>query len=116
MRWFGQRYRAPVYRDVERMTTPVGVACGHCDELFVEGDDGFAMPFLTGDGTALPAHASFHRECHLRQVLGSVAHIQKLCSCYVPGADEGDPVGMTKREAARAAVREYERLERVPLT
>jgi hypothetical protein len=112
MRWFGQPYRAPVYRDVERMVTPVGATCLHCGEVFVAGDDGFELPYLSPDGPL----AYFHRDCHLRTVLGSVAHIQKLCSCFVPGASDGDPEGMTKREAARAAVLEYERLERVPLT
>jgi hypothetical protein len=38
-------------------------------------------------------------------VIGSVAHFQRRCSCYVLGASCGDPEGMTKREAARAALK-----------
>ena len=45
-----------------------------------------------------------HRECMARSLLGSVAHAQRRCSCFIPGSTEGDPDGMTKREAARAAV------------
>jgi hypothetical protein len=98
-----------VYHSIERMATPIGASCTHCDEVFVEGDDGFEVPWLGGA-------AYMHRECHLRQVLGSVSHIWKRCSCYVPGATCGDPEGMTLREAAHAAVVEYERLERIALT
>lgn len=47
--------------------------------------------------------AAMHTECAYRAVAGSVAHLEKRCSCYVPGSEEGDPPGMTKREAASAA-------------
>jgi hypothetical protein len=50
-----------------------------------------------------------HQECAMRTVVGSVAHIEKRCSCYVPGSEEGDPPGMTLREAARAAVAAHSR-------
>lgn len=46
-----------------------------------------------------------HAECSLRGVIGSLAHIERRCSCY--GGSEDDPPGMTKREAAQAAVRAY---------
>jgi hypothetical protein len=52
-----------------------------------------------------------HRVCALRQVIGSVAHLERRCSCYVPGADEGDPEGLTRREAAGAAVTAWMRQE-----
>jgi hypothetical protein len=45
-----------------------------------------------------------HRECEMRAVLGSVAHLERRCGCFVPGSTENDPPGMTRREAARAAV------------
>ena len=45
-----------------------------------------------------------HRECELRLVLGSVAHIEHRCGCYVEGSEESDPPHMTRRQAARAAV------------
>jgi len=61
--------------------------CGWCAEPIE--DDG------TGDG--------LHRECLIRMVLGSVAHLQKRCHCYVPGSEENDDPSLTLREAARAA-------------
>lgn len=48
-----------------------------------------------------------HRDCLLRQVVGSVAHQQGRCSCY--GGDEGDDPALTRREAAAAAVAYFER-------
>lgn len=44
-----------------------------------------------------------HRECALRSVSGSVAHINQECSCYLGSEGHGDPPGMTRRQAARAA-------------
>jgi hypothetical protein len=63
--------------------------CLHCDE-----------PVLAGEECQQP---DMHQECAVRAILGSVAHIEKRCGCYVPGSIEGDPPQMTMREAARAA-------------
>lgn len=49
--------------------------------------------------------AVFHVECGLRMIFGSVGHQLHKCGCY--GGDEDDPEGMTRREAAAAAVRLY---------
>ncbi len=48
-----------------------------------------------------------HYECAARMAVGSLAHVQCRCSCYVPGADEHDPPGMTRRQAAKAALDAY---------
>lgn len=48
-----------------------------------------------------------HRVCALRQVIGSVAHVDGVCGCYVVGAREGDPEGLTRRAAAEAAVQAW---------
>jgi len=45
----------------------------------------------------------FHRECEFRLIAGSVAHLLRRCSCYVPGSEESDPPDMSLRQAARAA-------------
>ncbi len=47
--------------------------------------------------------AVLHRECAARSAIGSVGHIERRCSCY--GGDVDDPPGMSKREAAAAALR-----------
>lgn len=51
-----------------------------------------------------PMEQPHHRECALRCVIGSVAHLKGECSCVDTRSEEGDPPDMTKREAARAAV------------
>ena len=71
--------------------------CPHCDEE-ITGDD---FDFSTAN------KIRFHLNCFLRGIIGSVAHIEKRCSCFVPGSDEADPPGMTKRQAAEAAVKLY---------
>lgn len=80
---------------------PVGERCLHCGEPIAAADTGFITPYIDRSGGC--AARAFHRECMLRNVLGSVGHQRKKCSCY--GGTEEDPPGMTKREAARAAVR-----------
>ncbi len=46
-----------------------------------------------------------HDECLVRQVMGSVGHQRGLCQCH--GGDFDDPPGMTKHEAALAALEEF---------
>lgn len=74
---------------------PVGERCLHCREPIAVGDCGFVQPYVSRS-------LAFHRECMLRNLLGSVGHQRKRCSCY--GGTEEDPPGMTKRQAALAAV------------
>ena len=49
-----------------------------------------------------------HRECFFRLVIGSVCHVRRECSCY-GGAHDGDPEGVTPREAAMLATLEWYR-------
>lgn len=48
-----------------------------------------------------------HRECVLRSVLGPEAHHRRACHCF--GGTEHDPVGASKRDAARLSIIEYMR-------
>jgi len=54
-----------------------------------------------------------HMECGLRMALGSVAHVRRRCGCYVPGSTEEDPPGMTRRQAAKAAVEAMREMDRL---
>ncbi len=63
-------------------------------------------PTLFGPGGAAGCTSNLHRECFFRILGGSVAHQLKRCACY-GGEDAGDPPGMTLREGARAALREF---------
>ena len=58
-------------------------------------------PILPGEQA--PVNAPMHVECGVRSVAGSVAHIEGRCGCYVPGSTEGDPPGISAREAAKLA-------------
>ena len=69
--------------------------CPHCEEPILKGE---AIMPMGGPKDEVV----FHHECGFRLVAGSVGHIQKRCSCY--GGTEGDPTGLTKREAALAAL------------
>jgi len=67
--------------------------CVYCGELVLDGErDSWLL------------NATAHLECSARAILGSVAHQEGRCSCFVEGSAEEDPPGMTKREAARAAL------------
>jgi hypothetical protein len=58
-------------------------------------------PILPGERSIIPGMQLLHRECECRMVFGSVGHQKGRCTCH--GGTEGDPLGLTKREAARAA-------------
>lgn len=87
--------------DCTMTATPVGWKCLRCEEPIAADDDGLIMPYAHAGpgGGRLVAQ---HRECFMREVLGSVGHQDKKCSCY--GGTEEDPPGLTRREAAWAAV------------
>lgn len=93
MSWFGEPWpsaaeRAPVCEDSnQRVTTPVGQACGFCAETVADGDRGTF--FLTGE----PCHA----ECSLREVLGGAGHL--AAEPHAAGACDFDG-GLTRRRSA----------------
>lgn len=92
----------------QRIPTPVGSECCWCRESIAEADMGMAMPTAFFEGQEPPAEALafYHKNCFLRTIFGSVGHQRKQCSCF--GGTLEDPQGLSLREAADAAVREYE--------
>lgn len=80
--------------------TPIGALCMHCDEPIAPGDSGVVVPHI--DASRQTSLMVRHRECFLRDALGSVGHQLGRCTCF--GGTEEDPPGLTRREAARAAV------------
>jgi hypothetical protein len=105
MNWFGESWGAPCCKELLFAPTPVGEPCAWCEEVFEEGDSGLLIPSVGEDLKA--TLSSYHRECFLRSIVGSVGHIKGECPCC--GGESGDPPGMTMREAAKAAVEEWER-------
>lgn len=104
MRYFGKPWNSFI-SSLEGGPTPIGKPCNWCKESIQEGELGLLIPSWP-EGEEHPVH----QECFLREVLGSVGHQQKRCSCF--GGTEEDPPGMTKREAAKAAVDFYYREHR----
>ncbi len=98
--WFGKSWGAPVCIEDDHIETPVGESCRHCDEVFVDGDQGVRE--MSGQ--------SMHLECHLRGIIGGVNHLRGTCTCC-GGKDDPDPPNVSKREAARLAEAEWMRMK-----
>lgn len=76
------------------------MTCPDCDEPILPTDD------------AIPCNGSdrgIHRECAVRAAAGSVGHQLGLCECH--GKKDVSEVGMTRRQAARAALRFYRSIQ-----
>jgi hypothetical protein len=105
MKWFGKAYGAPYEEEGPRIETPVGAECVWCHEPIAADDDGMAYDYLR-DGVVVTAPR--HYECNLRAIVGGLNHLRGRCTCC--GGDQPpDPEGMTRRQAAIAAVREWEK-------
>jgi hypothetical protein len=105
VQWFGKEwFGTPMAMDCPHIEVPVGDKCVHCEERFVLEDSG--MKYASSKGPYA------HRNCFLRQIIGSVAHVERRCSCFVANAGEGDPIGMTPRQAADAAVAAWQARDR----
>lgn len=78
---------------------PLPAACLRCHE-----------PVLPTDQRQYYANRPepVHHACWMRPIIGSVAHLAQRCSCYVPGAAEGDDPALTRRQAAEAALALWE--------
>lgn len=98
--WFGPPWPSGVCYDesgrlIEEMRKPfpVGESCLYCDEAFDEAaaDSGQAMPLGRADGTVSLRHV--HKECMLREVVGSVACLE---------GHHRHETGMSRRQEALA--------------
>lgn len=98
LKWFGTSWGAPICDFRRHVAVPVGRPCIFCEEPIDVADAGFIDP----PGVS-------HYACFMRQIIGSVAHIEKRCGCYVKDALELDDPNLTVRQAAEAAVAAYER-------
>lgn len=69
--------------------------CPFCEEAVCHGEPHHPINHL---GTETLAH----RECLLREVIGSVGHQKGECSCF-GGEGTGDDLSLSRRENARRA-------------
>ncbi|MGC2652293.1 MAG: hypothetical protein WA317_01535 [Mycobacterium sp.] len=68
MEFFGERWDAPVCDDARQVSTPVGEPCWRCEELIVEGDQGFVQPLVRVVGDVVLV--CIHRACMVAEVCG----------------------------------------------
>jgi hypothetical protein len=94
MIWFGTHF-GPICDDTEQVPVPVGLKCSYCEEPIGPADSGVAVPTWS-EGSEYVAIE--HHECFLRQLVGSVGHQFRACSCY--GKEDTSEQEMTRREAA----------------
>ncbi len=77
--------------------------CFRCREPVLPGEEAAqGINEYTPDGVI---KHTWHEECAIRSVVGSVGHLRGQCSCR--GGTEEDPPGLTVRQAARAAMAEW---------
>jgi len=75
------------------------MTCLHCKEEIAPGTK--SIPVNNGK-------EAMHPECIFRSVAGSATHVRRECAFFGGTKDcHACEEGMTKREAARAAYREY---------
>lgn len=110
MRWFGPDPFSPACLGTARAPIPLASCCAWCEEPFTADDGGYLIPHMGATVTELP----YHVECWLRQIVGSVAHLEERCSCYGGAEDDTDPPELSKREAAQAAVDLFHQLHPRP--
>lgn len=86
--------------------TPIGKPCDWCEEIFIAADRGVSVPRLNiviaGREEDEETRAYYHFNCFLRSIIGSVAHLEGKCTCC--GGSSHEPPGLTRRQAADAAV------------
>jgi hypothetical protein len=85
--------------------------CLHCEETITAAE--FIKGMVVGVNTGSDL---MHRECLLRGVVGSVTHIRGECKQQGGSKDCHEcEVGLTKREAAIASWREFQKKQRLDL-
>lgn len=99
--FFGERWDAPAFDDAVAVEVPVGEICRLCEEPIGESDSGILMGYIDGRGKG--SISPIHIECHLRSVLGSVAHLEGRCSCAT-GRHADDRSNLTWREQGQLVV------------
>jgi hypothetical protein len=96
---------------MERVPVPVGEECSWCDELIDDNDEGVFIPHV---GEVSTEDRPLHIECFIRSIAGSVGHQLQMCNCF--GGDYEDPPGLSVREAAKAAFKCQQAINKKPRT
>lgn len=101
MKWFGPAPHMNPSFDLEEAPAPVGQACAYCTESIRQGEEGVFIWHVGEAGTS--GYRPYHRECNVRMLIGGLNHQLGKCTCC-GGTEPPDPPGLSKRQAAIAAV------------
>lgn len=100
--YFGEPWDAPAVDAAPRVATPVGVPCLWCGVPVERGDRGFMVGCarLGEDGEPYGSVEPYHRECQMRSVIGSPAHLDGECFCHTGEPDQHPSTPQEKRAEA----------------
>lgn len=101
--FFGEPWPSGICETGIQKATPVGQRCWLCEELVLYGQQGSwirAFSQVRHGDVDVPVH----RECLMRQVVGSIEHLTGRCKCRAPQGlgDLGWSPAGTFREQAMA--------------
>jgi hypothetical protein len=102
--WFGDPWPSSdcyddegTVRESSRIDVPVGQPCLGCGEAFDADSRGTAVPVITPTGARVHYE---HRECTLRERVGSLAHLEGRCACRGGAEGGAGDEGRSRREEA----------------
>jgi hypothetical protein len=107
--YFGEPWDVPATEGQPHVPTPVGKPCLWCSVPIADGDRGFMVGWARrdDDGEFHYALEPQHRECQLRAVVGSPAHLDGNCTHH--GGEGGDRP-QTPAEARAEAIEVWDRI------
>lgn len=95
--YFGRKWNAPAFDNAIEVEVPLGGLCLFCSDLIDSDDSGLMVDAILATG---PHRAPVHIECHLRSILGPLAHLEQRCVCF--GGVEHDPPTRANAQAVMA--------------
>lgn len=107
--YFGEPWDVPAVEGARQVPTPVGKPCAWCETTIADGDQGFLIPgaLLGGNGKLHSSWQPWRRECLLRTVIGSPAHLDGMCRCH--GGEEAQPQSPAEKRVE--AVEVWDRIQ-----
>lgn len=99
--YFGEPWDSPFCDTAPHADTPVGEPCGFCTLPILDGEQGVITPAVLADG--VPGRVPWHRECWLRQIVGSPSHLRGTCTCHRGGVDVRPQTPAERRAEAAAS-------------
>jgi hypothetical protein len=112
VRFFGERWDAPMLDDGIPVDTPVDQECIYpCGEPIVHGDQGVFIPGVVSGpvGEPIPKLLAAHRECFVLAGVGPLGHLEGRCPCKRSGQLGGHEAELREdelpwREQGRAVI------------